>query len=212
MMKVGKFVPAFAVALLLLIAAACAPKITRFDVLPSRVCEGTSSLVTWDISGTPELATNPPIQPLTGEPLRYQAIEDTTFTLTAKRWPHRPAVSETEVRVHQMAAPVRELIAFQMTCEGTSLVGLLPRPATEWDRKIRLETISSDGKREMTVEHEGRSATLSPAEPSTRTFQGAAMAGMWKLTTPLGMNERCGDPAAPPPARLILITHFVCDR
>jgi len=38
------------------------------------------------------------------------------------------------------------------------------------------------------------------------------MAGTWKLTTPLGVNERCGDPGAAPPARIILTTHFVCAR
>jgi hypothetical protein len=212
MMNVRKAAGGWCAAPLLLMVAGCAPKIARFDVIPVHVCEGTPSVVTWDISGTPELTTAPAIQPLPGEPLRYQANEDTIFTLEVKRWPHSPAVSETEVRVHQTPAPVREPIAFQMKCEGSNLVGILPRPATLWDPRIRLETIASDGSREITVEHEGRSATLTASTPSSSAFQGAPMAGTWKLTTTLGVHERCGDPAAAPPARIILNTHFMCAR
>ena len=208
---VGKMTRGWA-AVLLLGVAACAPKVTRFDVLPFHVCEGTPSAVTWEISGSPELTTMPAIQPLPGPPVRYQAIEDTVFTLQVRRWPYNPKVSETEVRVHQTPAPVREPIAFTMTCEGDRLLAILPRPATDWDSKIRLETVASDGSRDMTVEHEGRSATLTASAPTTSAFQGAPMAGTWKLTTPLRPTERCGDPAAAPPARIILTTQFVCAR
>lgn len=132
-------------AVLLLAVAGCAPKVTRFDVLPFRVCEGTPSEVTWDLSGSPELTTAPAVQPLPGQPVRYQATEDTLFTLQARRWPYNPDIAETEVRVHQTPPPVREPIAFTMTCEGDRLFAVLPRPATAWDPKIRLETVSSDG-------------------------------------------------------------------
>jgi hypothetical protein len=200
-------------ALFLLVVAGCAPTIARFDVLPARVCEGTPSVVTWEISGSPELTTTPAIQPLQGEPLRYQATEDTVFTLHVTRWPYQnPQVSETEVRVHRTPPPVREPIAFAMKCEDSSLVGILPRPATLWDPRIRLGTVASDGSREMIVEHEARTATLTASAPISSAFQGATMAGTWKLTTPLGANERCGDPAAAPPARVILTTDFVCAR
>ena len=200
-------------ALFLLVFAGCAPKIARFDVLPVHVCEGTPSVVTWEISGSPELTTSPVIQPLPGQPLSYQATEDTIFTLHVTRWPYQnPEVSETEVRVHRTPPPVREPIAFTMNCEGSSLVGILPRPATQWDPRIQLETVASDGSREMTVEHEARSAVLTASAPGSSAFQGATMAGTWKLTTPLGANERCGDPGAAPPARIILTTQFMCAR
>jgi hypothetical protein len=183
-------------AVLLLGVAGCTPKVTRFDVLPFHVCEGTPSAVTWDISGSPELTTMLAIQPLPGQPVHYQATEDTLFTLQVRRWSYDPAVSETEVRVHQAPAPVREPIAFTMSCEGDRLVAILPRPATDWDPKIRLETVASDGSREITVEHEAGSATLTSSAPSTSAFQRAPMAGTWKLTTPLRPTERCGDPTA----------------
>jgi hypothetical protein len=199
-------------AVLLLGVAGCAPQVTRFDVLPFHVCEGTPSAVTWDISGTPELTTTPAIQPLPGQPLRYQATEDTLFKLQVTRWPYHPKVSETEVIVHQTQAPLREPIAFTMSCEGDRLIALLPRPATDWDPKIRLETVASDGSRDMTVEHDGRSATLTSSAPSTSAFQDAPMAGTWKLTMPLRPTERCGDPLAAPPARIILTTRSVCAR
>ena len=148
MAKLGK------AALFLLGFVGCAPAIARFDVLPMHVCAGTPSLMTWEASGSPALTTAPAIQPLPGEPMRYQATEDTVFTLQVKRWPYpTPAVAETEVRVHQTPVPARESIAFQMNCEGSSLVGILPRPTTHWDPKIRLETVASDGSREITVEH-----------------------------------------------------------
>jgi hypothetical protein len=201
------------IALFLFGVAGCAPKIARFDVLPVRVCEGTPSVATWEISGSPRLTTAPAIQPLPGEPLRYQPTEDTVFTLQVTRWPYQnPEVSETEVRVHRTPPPVREPIAFEMECEGGSLVGILPRPATLWDPRIRLETVASDGSREMTVEHEARTATLTVPAPSSSAFQGVAMSGTWKLTTALRPNERCGDPAAAPPARIILTTQFACAR
>ena len=206
-----KMIRGWAAALLLGVAA-CAPKVTRFDVLPFHVCEGTPSTVTWEISGSPKLTTMPAIQPLPGQPMRYQAIEDTVFKLKVRRWPYNPKVSETEVRVHQTPVPVRESIAFTLTCEGDHLHAILPRPATDWDPKIRLETVASDGSRDTTVEHEGRSATLTASAPTTSAFQGAPMAGTWKLTTPLRPAERCGDPAAAPPARIILTTQFVCAR
>jgi hypothetical protein len=211
MTNAGKTARGWAVVLLLGVAG-CAPKVTRFDVLPFHVCEGTPSAVTWDISGTPELTTTPAIQPLPGQPLRYQATEDTLFKLQVTRWPYNPKVSETEVIVHQIQAPVTESIAFTMSCEGDRLIAILPRPATDWDPKIRLETVASDGSREMTVEHEARSAMLTTSAPSTNAFHGATMAGPWKLTTLLGSTERCGDPRAAPPARIILTTRSVCPR
>jgi hypothetical protein len=212
-MKLSKAAAGCCAALFLLDIAGCAPKITRFDVLPVHVCEGTPSTVTWDISGSPELKTAPPIQPLQGEPLRYQPTEDTLFTLRVTRWPYpNPQVSETEVIVHRTPPLVSEPIAFQMQCEGNSLVGILPRPATQWDPKIRLDTVASDGSREVTVEHEGRSATLAASAPSSSVFQGAPMAGTWKVITPLGASERCGDPAAAPPARIILTARLMCAR
>jgi hypothetical protein len=199
-------------AVLFLGVAGCGPKVTRFDVLPFHVCEGTPSAVTWDISGTPELTTTPAIQPLPGQPLRYLATEDTLFKLQVTRWPYDPQVSETEVIVHQTEAPLRESIAFTMSCETDRLTAVLPRPATDWDPKIRLETVASDGSRDMTVEHDGRSATLTSSAPSTSAFQDAPMAGTWKLTLPLRPTERCGDPRAAPPARIILTTRSVCAR
>jgi hypothetical protein len=213
MTKVRKLARGCCAALLILGVAGCAPKITRFDVLPVHVCEGTASAVTWEISGSLELMTTPAIQPLQGEPLRYQATEDTVFTLRVTRWPYQnPQVSETEVIVYRTPPLVSEPIAFQMQCDGSSLIGILPRPATQWDPRIRLETVASDGSREITVEHEGRSSTLTASAPSSTAFQGAPMAGTWQLTTPLSANERCGDPGAAPPARIILTTHLMCAR
>ena len=193
--------------------AGCAPEITRFDVLPTHVCEGTPSAVSWEASGSPELTTTPAIQPLPGETLRYQASEDTVFTLRVSRWPYpNPRVSETEVVVYRTPPAAREAIAFQLQCVGENLVGALARPASEWDPKLRLETVASNGARAIVVEHEGRSATLTASAPSSDTFQGTPMAGAWKVTTPLGANERCGDPAAAPPARIILTAHLMCAR
>jgi hypothetical protein len=213
MMNARKMAGGCYVALFLLGVAGCAPKIARFAVLPVRVCEGTPSAVTWEVSGSPELTTAPAIQPLPGEPLRYQATEDTVFTLRATRWPYQnPDVAETEVRVHRTPPPVTERIVFTMNCDGAGLVGILPRPATDWDSRIRLETVAADGSREITVEHETRSATLTASAPGTGAFQGVAMAGTWKVTTPLRPNERCGDPSAAPPAKIILTTQFVCAR
>lgn len=214
MTNTGKKLRGCSVALFLFAIAGCAPKIARFDVLPVHVCAGTPSTVSWEVSGSPELTTEPAIQPLPGEPLRYQATEDTVFTLRVSRWPYQtPKVSETEVVVHRTPPVARETIAVQMQCEaGNSLVGTLSRPATQWDPRIRLETFASDGARELTVEHEARAATLTKAAPSSNALQGTAMAGNWKLTTPLGANERCGDPVAPPPARIILNTTFMCAR
>ena len=214
MTNTGKTLRGCSVALCLLATTGCAPTITRFDVLPVHVCEGTPLLVSWEASGSPELTTAPAIQPLPGEPLRYQATEDTVFTLRVSRWPYQnPQVSETEVVVHRTPPLVREPIAVQMQCEaGNSLVGTLSRPATQWDPRIRLETVASDGARQLTVEHEARTATLTKAAPSSNALQGTTMAGTWKVTTPLGANERCGDPAAAPPARIILNATFMCAR
>jgi hypothetical protein len=94
------------------------------------------------------------------------------------------------VIVHQTEAPLRESIAFTMSCEGDRLIAILPRPATDWDPKIRLETVASDGSRDMTVEHDGRSATLTSSAPSTSAFQDAPMARTWKLTRSAGSGPR----------------------
>jgi hypothetical protein len=196
--------------LLVIVASGCAPKITQFDVAPTHVCEGTPSLVTWAITGTPELTTDPAIQPLPGQPLRFQVTEDTVFTLRAKRWPEKPDVSQSEVRFHRTPPPVREPIVVKLTCEDSNLVGTLPRPATEWDPKIRLETVASDGSRDVDVDHERHHATLTVEAPSTDAFRGAPMAGDWKVTTPLRPYEHCGDPTSAPPSRIILTTQFVC--
>jgi hypothetical protein len=200
----------WAALVLAVIATGCAPKVVRFDVVPTHVCEGTPSLASWEISGRPELSTAPGLQPLPGQGPRYQVTEDTVFTLQAKRWPRKPDVSESEVKFHRTPPPVKELVVVKLACEGRNLVGVLPRPAAEWDPKILLETVASDGTREVRVDHEGRHATLTVATPSTDAFRGATMAGVWQVMTPLSPNERCGDPASAPPGRIILTTHFAC--
>lgn len=202
-------------ALLLVALAGCAPKIARFDVLPHHVCARTPSAVTWKISGTPDLHLAPPLKPLAKQPLIYAPEIDTVFTLRVKRWPRKPKVSETEVTVYPFTRTQvsDDELPFRLSCEDGILTGILDRPLSEWDSKlVVVGTVGSDDARDLTVQHDGHSVTLTADMPSTTAFQGTPVAGIWRLSAPLLTAERCGSPAAAPPALIILTAQLSCSR
>jgi len=136
------------------------------------------------------------------------------YACDATQWPHDPVVSQTEVTViapDAVDSDVEDDLPFRPQCAGGALVAVLDRPVEEWDRRLVVHAVSSD-ERMLTVEHEGRVQTLTPQHPATDAFRGTRLGGPWRVTTPLGPSERCGDATSPPPDLLTLTVGVGCAR
>ena len=207
----GLRVKDLSLAALMLCGAGCAPKIYRFDVLPYTLCVGTKAVVTWQIKGTPELTLTPDASPVSTQPLTYAPLVETKFVLHAKEGGAQ-ATASTSVTVYPAGGIGTNNMVFNPTCAGKALTAVVNRPATEWDPRIRVKRVSSDQGRNLTIAHEGRTATLTTAAPSTTAFDGTSIAGTWNLTAPLQVNEQCSDPKAPPLTLVRLTHHIVCSK
>jgi len=202
------------VLLVCLMAGGCAARINRFVVAPHHLCSGTAVRVDWDAAGRASLTTDPPLQPQAGG-RTYAPSTSTVFTLTAKRWPRKPAVSQAEATVLQTGAGAGaedqdpDELPFQMSCSEGRLVGTLTRPVSEWDRLL-VGTLESDGEREIVVAHDGKEVRLSTRTPSTTAFEGMALGGTWTVTAPLLAPEACGSTTHPPPDLFVISAHVRC--
>lgn len=174
----------------------------RFDVIPSHACSGTPVRLELRVAGTPTITTEPSLAEQADH--TYVPTATTHFVLSVRRWPGKPAGSETEVKVMPGEPAEPDEITAQVRCEADQLTGTVPRAVREWDPRLRVTTVESGEEREVIVSHEGRSARLTPESPSTNAFDGTSPGGDWILTSPLRSGERCG--ASPPPPNLLNIS------
>jgi hypothetical protein len=76
-------------------------------------------------------------------------------------------------------------------CDRTNVWVTAKAPADFWDTRLKVARIGSHDGRTYTVEHAGISSAISTDRPSS-AFATQAVAGPWKLTTPLVAGEVCG--------------------
>ena len=175
---------------------ACAAKVARFDIVPSHVCAGTSVKLDMQVKGTPSVTVSPPLPQEPGQ--TYIPMTTTRFLLKVRRWPLKPVGSEAEVKVMPGDPPEPDEITASVTCQANKVAGSVQRPAFEWDPRLRVTTVESGEDREISISHAGRSATLTPQNPTTNVFAGTSPSGDWTLRSPLKPGEECGADLAPP--------------
>ena len=180
----------------------CAPKVIKFEVTPSHACSGTPVRLEMRVVGTPTITTDPSLAEQA--PHQYVPTTTTHFVVSVRRWPGKPAGSETEVKVMPGEPGEPDEITANVNCQADNLAGTVARPAHDWDPRLRVTTVESGEDREVLVSHEGRSARLTPDSPSTNAFDGTSPGGDWILSSPLRSGERCG--ASPPPPNLLNIS------
>lgn len=183
----------------LLAGPACASKVLKFEVAPSHVCAGTPVKLDVLVVGTPSLTISPPLTEQAGH--TYLPTTTTHFVLSVRRWPRKPAGSEVQVKVMPGNHAEPDEITASVVCQTDKLLGTVVRRPAEWDSRLRVTTLESGEEREVLVTHEGRSARLTPASPTTNAFDGTSPGGDWTLSSPLKAGERCR--ASPPPPSLL---------
>jgi len=201
---------AVAVALATIGAGGCTAKISHFNLAPHHVCLGSSVRLDWKVVGRPSLLTEPPLLPRAE--LTYVPTTNTVFTLSVRRWPRKPAVSQAEATVLDVREGVLESneLPFHAVCQEGRITGTLDRPATEWDARLIVGVVETDEERDLTVTHGGVEARLSAQSPSTTKFDGLPLGGLWTISGPLLPAESCGSETNPPPDLVLIAAQVRC--
>ena len=189
----------------------CAPKVHQFHVDPHDICPGTPVIVSWNVEGGhASVRGAPPLDPQSGH--TYVPLASMKFILTVKPVIGKAILKEAAVKVFSgnASSPEPDRIGFEPRCSGATIVQEIERPISEWDQKLVVGALESTGSREITVEHEGRHATLTPQAPSTETFDGTRLAGRWRISSPLLLSEGCDGTGQKPPRVVILTAHVRC--
>ena len=194
-----------------LAAGSCATKIHSFTVTPHEICVGTPVKVDWSVKGgRARVTTNPAINPQTDR--MYLPSTTTQFIITVKPWIGKPKSKETAATVYTGTAsqPETSEMGFRTRCEGNSLLGSFDRQLTEWDPRLTVGLVESGEGRDVTVNHQGKQATLTAQQPSTNAFDGTKLGGSWSVTVPLLPSERCDGTGSKLPNLIILTAHARC--
>ena len=181
-------------------ALGCSPSIHSFRAEPNVVCSGTPTTLSWTASNGGRLSAIPADPSLgsvdaTGSRAVTPAAA-TTYRLTVERM-GKTAARDVAVEVVTAPADAKQIGASvadpSTTCEGNTLAVTVTAPPAAWDPRIQVTRVAlAPGvNRTYIVEHAGRSASITPATPST-AFGGLPVQGSWRLSTPLGPAEACG--------------------
>jgi len=200
------------VSVLLAFAGACSPKIVAFNAAPVRLCSGQSVQLTWEVSGTAELAADPTVAGVgavdsTGS-RAFTPAQTTTFRLTATKR-GKEAFAEQEVAVLSPASE-RPLVINTEPDGTTHVVARETLPAADWDDIARVDTVVNRSDRPLTVTHDGREVVLPAADDSSDALRGTPVSGEWQVRAALKPGEVMGDPSNPPPDRLRLLVRISC--
>lgn len=175
----------------ILLGPGCGAKVLKFDLVPNHVCAGTPVKLDMQVVGTPTVSTSPPLPQQPG--LVYVPTTTTRFVLSVRRWPRKPIGSETEVKVMPGSPAEADEITANVTCSGDRLSGTVDRSPSAWDPRLKVTTVESGEEGEVLVSHEGRSARLTPASPTTDAFAGTSPGGAWTVSSTLPPGQRCDD-------------------
>jgi hypothetical protein len=189
----------FANVALLLLLAACGPKIVEFNAAPRRVCAGDTVRMTFKTRGTPHLLA-----------VRHGgAVADTTSYILVAEARGKRAYSPMDVVTFSPAA--RPVLAFDTDLLGQdSLMARDTLRAETWPDVVRLDEIFAESERPMVVRHGGKEAIVTPGEEGSPAWQGMPVSGGWEVHARLSPGEVPGDPAHPPPLHLYLKFSLTC--
>jgi hypothetical protein len=182
-----------------LLLAACGPKITEFTATPRRVCLGDTVRLTFKTRGTPQLLA-----------VRHgNATADTTSYVLVAEARGKRAYSPMDVVTFSPAA--RPSLAFDTELLGRdSLLARDTLSAETWPDALRLDQVLADSGRALVVRHGGRQDLVSPDEDGSSAWQGLPVSGAWEVHAALLPGETAGDPAHAPPRHLYLRLSLSC--
>jgi hypothetical protein len=191
----------------MLMATACAPRpprVASFDVSPQHICEGTRVAVSWEVQyqeNTSNRRTTLTIG--SGAPI---VVEDTAGNRTIPV----PVSSDITVITSDSegfqnrtiraevipASGLNYLIQGSTSCASNVLKVTTELPNNEWDRRIRISTITAGNPgRIITIQHmdsEGTNRSSSiPGGTSTDDFHGMTLGGVWVISSQMAINEVC---------------------
>lgn len=195
-----------------LVISACAPSVDRFTMKPRRLCPGGEAVAAWKASGSASLTSTPPLAgtgTVSSEGRRKFVVpESTVFVLTIRRF-GKEKFARQEVEVFSEEERVKE-IAGETRCAARNLVATATLPEGKWDHALRVDKVSSEEPRFLTVTHDGVTATIERGGESG-AFRNSRPSGAWEFSSPLRRGEICGNPSSPPPHLLGVTLHLACE-
>ena len=190
------------VCLIALVALGCTPT-ASLRATPNVVCAGRTVSLAWDGSSRGHLSAEPADPSLGSVPAvgskDVRPMRTTTYRFRVSA-PFETKTSEASVTVlsaPEQPATIGAAISDETAGCDPERVWVTARvPADAWDARLRVNTVASGDDRQYTVQHATTTANVAPGAPSD-AFRDQAIAGAWKLETPLRAGEVCGKPSLP---------------
>jgi hypothetical protein len=181
------------VALALLPGICGCAAVRKFTVTPHEICPGTRVKTDWDVTGRPTVRTSPDLPPESDR--TYAPTANTDFIISAKTLLKTATAPPNTVTLYTgTSGSPREMdqpLTFRSKCIGNLVVAQQDLRPQDWDSKITIESMTSNEDREVTIEHDGKRATLTPQNPASAVFSGSRMVGSWRISLPLKSGETC---------------------
>lgn len=192
-------------------ALACAPT-AKISAEPHVVCAGRAVQLAWEGSAAGELTADPESSDL-GEVTATGSKTVRPMTTTTYQFEVGSVLATrsagTTVRVLDAPKePVR--IAPESAGEGVACIGDRMRatahvPAEAWDKRLRVDLVTSGDGRSYRVAHQTARADVGPE--ASAAFRDLPIAGGWQLETVLAPGEDC---AATAPESLSIRVSLIC--
>lgn len=197
-----------------LLAASACVSIHHFDANPAKICRGESVTLSWDATARGEISATSP----NSSPGSVFAQGSSVVTPTASGRYHLEVSSlvasdsrdvNVEVAEGRSASVAQAATDGSASCVGKVSTVTAAAPAELAGATVAIVTSDKDDKHSYHIEHDGKSAELTPGG-SVQAFKGSPAAGEWTLALSLLPGEKCGTPSAP--ARLSVQIVTSCDK
>lgn len=192
----------------------CKPKIHTFSANPNIICEGETTTLSWEVTGSTLLYSQPNISnlgpvPSTGTK-QFQLDSPTIFTIFAFKNSYRAEKGEQEVFVYS-SEDNKDLVLRTEPSSTGGLVATVKNPWGDISDFMVIDIITNKSDRILSVKHEEVIVDL-PKNGSSNAMHGLRISGSWEMHADLIPGEVIGDPQYAPPDRLRLEVKLICKR
>jgi len=197
-----------------LLLISCKPKVNSFSANPNYICQGETTTVIWDITGSALLYASPPLTstgevPSVGQ-RQFQLESTTKFIISALRNKYRSEKREQDVVVFSNIEKKPIITPTEINPKG----GLVAIETDVWgdiSDLMLIENISNKSDRKLIVKHGGVTVEISE-NGSSNKMKGLMINGDWEMYADLKPGEVIGDPNNSPPDRLGIEVTLSCKR
>jgi hypothetical protein len=186
----------------------CNAHIKRFDVTPRHICPGDPVSIDWEVTGSPTLTVTPKLAGAPDGPVSssdrvtIRPIAKTRVSLRVTRLGGEPAGADVDVDVPAPVEIAADLNDAALCKDGVlTLVahvkgfspGVMAKRMGDAKRPLDIGRLDDAGK--IVADGTGNPivAHLEQGEIS-RAFAAFPVAGDWRISSPLGPGESCGNP------------------